>query len=144
MADTLAATRWTLFDGLVRMTDARAEDAKALLADLATLLGTDEYVAALKPGLQGLEQMATELLTAVVIPPVPPQPPQPPQPTPPLPPVPAPLPSPDVELIDEASNRVMDAQAAGSVLAQLQKKLAADDSLELTVSWRLVRRRKPA
>jgi len=54
------------------------------------------------------------------------------------------LPSPDVELIDEASNRVMDAQAAGSVLAQLQKKLAADDSLELTVSWRLVRRRKPA
>jgi hypothetical protein len=88
--------------------------------------------------------MATELLTAVVIPPVPPQPPQPPQPTPPLPPVPAPLPSPDVELIDEASNRVMDAQAAGSVLAQLQKKLAADDSLELTVSWRLVRRRKPA
>ncbi|MBK6715972.1 MAG: phage resistance protein [Burkholderiales bacterium] len=150
MADTLAATRWTLFDGLVRMTDARAEDAKALLADLATLLGTDEYVAALKPGLQGLEQMATELLTAVVIPPappvppVPPQPPQPPQVQPPLPPVPAPAPSPDVELIDEASNRVMDAQAASSALAQLQKKLAGDDTLELTVSWRLVRRRKLA
>jgi hypothetical protein len=88
--------------------------------------------------------MATELLTAVVIPPVPPQPPQPPQPTPPLPPVPAPLPSPDVELIDEASNRVMDAQAASSALAQLQKKLAGDDTLELTVSWRLVRRRKLA
>ena len=131
LADTLASTRWALFDSLGRLSDSRAGEAQALLADLATLLNTDEYVSALKPGLHGLEQRVTDLLTVVVPPP------------PPQPPVVPPAPEPDVELVGQAATVVLDAHKASQALAQLQEKLAADDTLELTLSWRLVRRRKP-
>jgi hypothetical protein len=159
LADTLAGTRWTLFEALGRLGDAdpRMRQAQALLKDLATLLVTDEYVSALRPGLQGLEQMATDLLTAT--PPAPAAPasaaapvPPPPHPLPltgglqPSPPSAPPLPpSPGTELIGEENHRVMDGQAARAALAQLQEQIAAAGSdLELTLSWRLVRRRKPA
>ena len=72
------------------------------------------------------------------MPPSPPTLPPPPS-APPLPP------SPGTELIGEENHRVMDGQAARAVLARLQEQIAAAGSdLELTLSWRLVRRRKPA
>ncbi len=144
LVDVMANTRWTLFDGLSRMsggTDQRATEATALLGDLATLLQADEYVSGLKAGLQGLEQLATDLLTTAP-PPPPPAPPPGPQPNPdpgpgPLPPVVA-----RDEVVEQKEAVVLTAQAAGEALSGLQKRLADDPSLELTVSWRLVRRGK--
>jgi hypothetical protein len=86
LVDVMANTRWPLFDGLGRLTDQRAAEAGALLKDLSALLQADEYVSGLRAGLQGLEQLATDLLTMVA--------PPPPAPPPPPPPVPDPQPKP--------------------------------------------------
>jgi hypothetical protein len=47
-------------------------------------------------------------------------------------------------VIEQLDAVVLTAQAAGETLVGLQKRMADDPSLELTVSWRLVRRRAPA
>lgn len=149
LVDVLASTRWTLFDGLGRLTDQRAAQAHALRADLVALLQADEYVSGLKPGLQGLEQLATDLLTtAIVTPPAPPAP-MPAgdgerggaTPPPPAPPVSIPPRIPAAEVVEERQDLVLGAQAAGAALRELQQRLAEDPALELTFSWRLVRRR---
>ena len=149
LVDAMANTRWPLFDGLGRLTDQRATEAGALLKDLSALLQADEYVSGLRAGLQGLEQLATDLLTTAAPPPSPPPPAlPPPNPNPdpqpksgpdPLPPTPV-----NDEVIEQHDAVVLTAQAAGETLVGLQKRMVDDPSLELTVSWRLVRRRTPA
>jgi hypothetical protein len=46
------------------------------------------------------------------------------------------------EVVEQKEAVVLTAQAAGEALSGLQQRLADDPSLELTVSWRLVRRGK--
>lgn len=143
LVDVMANTRWPLFDGLGRLADHRAGEAGALLKDLSGLLQADEYVSSLKAGLQGLEQLATDLLTTVSPPPPPPAPPPRPNPDPKPRPEPDPLPPIPVteEVVEQRDAVVLTAQAAGETIVGLQKRMADDPSLELTVSWRLVRRR---
>ncbi|RZS57946.1 DUF6079 family protein [Sphaerotilus mobilis] len=143
MIDTLANTRWALFEGLGRLTDQRASRASAVLSELATLLQADEYVAGLKAGLQGLEQVATDLLTHAPAPtPVASTPStsqliHQPQPQPPV--AELPVAAQQDVVVDERQAVVMNAQAATVALSQLQEQLSRDPALELTVSWRLVR-----
>lgn len=138
LVDVLANTRWSLFDGLSRLTDQRASQATALLKDLVALLRADEYVSGLKAGLQGLEQLATDLLTTAT--PAPPPPPLPPVALPEPGPDPLPPAVPRDEVLEQRDAVVLTAEAAGEALGTLQRRLAEDPTLELTVSWRLVRR----
>lgn len=136
----MGEARWMLFEAIRRLNDQRTEAAQALLKDLAALLASDEYNAGLKAGLQGLEQRATDLLATAS--PPPPSHPQP-QPGPgPQPEPPAPLPPAQWqdEVVEQRDPVVLSAPSARQALAVLQQKLTDDPTLELTVSWRLVRR----
>jgi hypothetical protein len=142
LVEVLAGTRWALFDGVARLADARGPQGSALRSRLSELLAADEYVAGLKTGLQDLEHQAAELLASVQPPPPPPPGPGPdrtPGPPPPPPPIVLPPPAARTEVVDERATAVLRGAAAREALAALQRQLGDDPSLELTVSWRLVR-----
>lgn len=133
----LSNVHWTLFDGVRAISDERAPRAAAVLESLASALGNDEHVLGLREAVGRAERDATALL--VVAPPVPP-----PLPPAPMPPPPPPVVSaPGVEIIEVQAETTLRAKEAGDVLAKLRERLANDQELELTLQWRLSRKRQP-
>ena len=127
--------------------------AASILSRLTEVLGSDEHVIALKPRLEEIERDAVHLLTmAAPTPPVPPLPPQPPIISPvPLPVIPDPEPftgngNPPTasEFVDADEKMGLGPAEAATLLKDLQERLQSDPALELSLSWRLVRRSAPS
>jgi hypothetical protein len=140
-ADALANTRWEMFDAMRDLQDHRHDAAASVLSRLAEVLTSDEHVLPLKPRLEELERDAMRLLTASAPPLAAPAPaplgiPQAPAPVT-LPPAPAMM---GPEVVEERQQLHLSGAAAAAVLDNLKARLAKDQDLELTLSWRLQRK----
>jgi hypothetical protein len=135
--NAIETVKWELFEAVGGITDDRKAAADGILAQLKEALTHDEYAIALQPRLSKLEGDAIRLLT-----PKPKPSPRPPEPGPgPRPPEPGPEPPPAppsgrkvVHSVDKAN---LSPGEAGALLADLQKRLAANGGLRLDVSWTL-------
>lgn len=143
-ADALTSGNWQLFDGVRNLQDHRAEAAQIIAKRLAEVLTSDEHVIALKGRLDELGRDAMQLLTAPA-----------PAPTP----VPAPSPTPGVpatttafvtisplsgnleeQVVDEKQELHLSGADAVAALEELKTRVANERDLELTLSWRLLRK----
>ncbi len=143
--DTLTNTRWDMFDAMRDLQDHRRDAAASVLSRLAEALTSDEHVLPLKSRLEELERDAMRLLTAAAPPPPPPAPAPAPMP-PGTPPAPAPVvlpPAPAAmgpEVVEEKQQLHLSGAAAAAALDDLKARMAKDQDLELTLSWRLQRK----
>lgn len=140
-ADTLTNTRWDLFDAMRDLQDHRRDAAASVLRRLSEVLTSDEHVMPLRSRLEELERDAMRLLTAVA-PPAPASAPTPagtpPAPAPvALPPAPAAM---GPEIVEEKQQLHLTGAAAAAALDDLKARMAKDQDLELTLSWRLQRK----
>ncbi len=159
-ADALeTGSHWPLFDAVLRLQDTRATPAQEIARRLREALCSDEHVVPLKTRLDELQRDATHLLT-VVPPPPPPAPTpttpaaQPPvvgghpgavaPPTPVQPPtlvnLPPLLPQQAPEVVAEAQQQHLRGAQALAALEALKARLGGEPDLELTLSWRLLRK----
>lgn len=141
-ADALTNARWEMFDAMRDMQDHRRDAAALVLSRLSEVLTSDEHVVPLKARLDELERDAMRLLTAAAPPPAPAPVPPPPGVTPApapvaLPPAPAAM---GPEVIEEKQQLHLSGAAATAALDDLKARLAKDQDLELTLSWRLQRK----
>jgi hypothetical protein len=142
-ADTLANTRWDMFDAMRDLQDHRRDAAASVLSRLSEVLTSDEHVVPLKSRLEELERDAMRLLTAAAPPPSAPAPtpagtataPTPAPVT--LPPAPAAM---GPEVVEEKQQLHLSGAAAAAALDDLKARMAKDQDLELTLSWRLQRK----
>ena len=152
VADALNNAKWNIFDAMRDLQDQRQAAAASILSRLTEALGSEEHVIPLKSKLAELERDAVRLLTVATHAPssagtAPTQSGASPVPMPAAP-APAhftgagPLRAAPV-LVEEAQKVDLDSEAAASVLNALQERLKSDHDLELSLSWRLVRRRPP-
>ncbi|MBK5913951.1 phage resistance protein [Rhodocyclus purpureus] len=126
----LDRANWQLFDALGDLVDQRQPGAQAILGRLQEALTADEHVLPLKPRFEEMERDALRLLTKV----------EKPAPVPPEVPPEVPPPRPRSIVVEEVHKTDLSAQEAAQVLDALKEKLASDQALELTVTWRLQRR----
>ncbi|MEY8689675.1 MAG: phage resistance protein [Leptothrix sp. (in: b-proteobacteria)] len=145
----LDSGQWSVFDALRKLTDQRQAKAQSILTLVAEALTSDEHVTPLRSALEQLGRDALQLLTATPVP-APAQATQSATATTPatgtpqagaqaaLPPPPPPLPG--EVCLEERQGEKFDATHGQHVLKQLQSKLSDDPNLELTLSWRLVRK----
>jgi hypothetical protein len=140
-ADALTNARWDMLDAMRDLHDHRRDAAALVLSRLTEALTSDEHVVPLKIRLDELERDAMRLLTAAA-PPPPYTPPSPPGPTPA--PAPVALPPAPVamgpEVVEEKQHLHLSGAAATAALDALKARLATDQDLELTLSWRLQRK----
>ena len=114
-----------------------------MLSRLSEVLTSDEHVVPLKSRLEELERDAMRLLTAAAPPPSAPAPtpagtPTAPTPAPvTLPPAPAAM---GPEVVEEKQQLHLSGAAAAAALDDLKARMAKDQDLELTLSWRLQRK----
>ncbi len=141
-ADALTNARWEMFDAMRDLQDHRRDAATSVLSRLSEVLTSDEHVVPLKARLDELERDAMRLLTAAAPPPAP-APVQPPAGVTPapapvaLPPAPAAM---GPEVIEEKQQLHLSGAAATAALDDLKARIAKDQDLELTLSWRLQRK----
>lgn len=141
-ADALMPGNSSLFELLAGLSDYRAAAAQAIIARLAEVLASDEHVASLKSGIDQLHREAMALL-ATSVPPPKPDPVLPPlpdekDPTPPvLPPVPEDGSS---EVVEQSEHVQLSGVEAVAALNALKDRVAKDQDLQLTLSWRLQRK----
>ena len=142
-ADTLTNARWEMFDAMRDLQDHRQTAAALVLSRLSEGLTSDEHVLPLKSRLEELERDAMRLLTAAAPPPTSPVPAPKPPGTPPaptsvaLPPAP---PTIGAEVVEEQQQLHLSGAAAAAALDDLKARMAKDQDLELTLSWRLQRK----
>ena len=142
-ADTLTNTRWDMFDAMRDVQDHRRDAAASVLSRLSEVLTSDEHVVPLKSRLEELERDAMRLLTAAAPPPPAPAPtpagtPTAATPAPvALPPAPAAM---GPEVVEEKQQLHLSGAAAAAALDDLKARMAKDQDLELTLSWRLQRK----
>lgn len=133
-ADTLTNTRWDMFDAMRDLQDHRRDAGASVLSRLSEVLTSDEHVVPLKSRLEELERDAMRLLTA----PTPAGNPSAPAPAPvALPPAPA---ATGLEVVEEKQQLHLSGAAAAAALDDLKARMAKDQDLELTLSWRLQRK----
>ena len=169
-ADALDNARWMQFDALrdLPAEDHRKAPAVALLGRLAETLASDEHVLPLKSKLDELERDVLRVLTTP--PPPPPAPAPAPAPAPTPMPAPMPSPSPGLatvpaggpgttqmtarapvvmppapaavaaQMVEEKQQLNLSGDAAAEALDALKDRMVRDRDLELTLSWRLVRK----
>lgn len=151
VADALNNAKWNIFDAMRDLQDHRQAAAASILSRLTEALGSEEHLIPLKLKLEELDRDAVRLLTIAAPAPVPSStgtpPASPGTSPPPMPAAPAPAPftgtgtTPVASvLVEEAQEIDLDSEAAASVLKSLQERLNGDHELELSLSWRLVRR----
>jgi hypothetical protein len=142
------ANSWQLLNAAISLSDeARRSAAQGLRQRLHDLFEAEEHVSALAPALVPCVNNATTLLASAPSPP-PPAPPSvtpvnPPVTPPVVPPAPPVIVDPDEVVLENQQNLRLDGTVASQRLAQLGQRLQDDPDLELTVSWKLVRRGKP-
>ena len=143
ISDALSGAKWDLFDAMRDVRDHRHAAAQALLSGLADALRRDEIVIPLKTKLGELERDAVRLLTSAAPPPGPTPPGGAPSaPPPPFVPVlpPAAGTSYAAVLIEDGQQAHLSPAVATALLDQLKSKLAEDEDVELSLSWRLERK----
>jgi hypothetical protein len=140
-ADAMTAANWQLFDVVRNLADHRRDAAQAVMRRLSELLTSDEHVMPLRARLAELERDAMLLLAASSPAPAPPahQPSngeqtRPPIVLPPTPPAQAP------EVVEERQQLQLNGIEAVRTLDALRKLVATEQGLELTLSYRLVRK----
>ncbi len=134
---------WGVFRSLGSLQDQRKAAGDGVLAALGEVLRHDEHVQPIEPALKELNQRALAVLAASVGTPTPtPIVPVPPVVAPVVPAVPLPAEADSVEIVDEGLRRALASSDAQELLDSLREKLAGHDDLQLTLSWRLERRRK--
>ena len=148
----LDGAKWQLFDAMGDLADHRQDAAQLLLARLKEALNSDEHVVPLKARFEEMERDAVRLLTAAApagagsgaASPAAPGTPSvqtsaSSTPSAPIAPT-VPQPGPRTIVVEEDQKTDLSAQEATRVLDDLKARLASDEALELTVTWRLQRR----
>lgn len=138
-------TQWGVFRTLREVVDQRQEAAGSVLAGLAESLSHDEHVRPLREALAELGQQALQVLAR------PAQPTQGPGAQPQgQPPSPVPMPAeppqsagPTLMVVEEDSRASLPASDALGLLDELRAKVEQEDGIELSLAWRL-QRRKPS
>jgi hypothetical protein len=137
--------QWGVFRSLAGISDQRTSAARTVLDQLGEALAHDEHVQPLKEVLTRLESKALEVLSSAI----PPGGREPPRPDPPSggtqdlpPPIPDRPGAPSLVTVEEDVRSALSPADARKVLDDLRTKLEADGEMELTLSWRL-QRRKP-
>jgi len=144
----LDGAKWQLFDAMGDLADHRRDAAQLILVRLKEALTADEHVVPLKARFEEMERDAVRLLaaaasigapgpTATGTPGV--QTSTPSTPSEPITPT-VPQPGPRTIVVEEAQKTDLSAEEATRVLDELRARLASDQALELTVTWRLQRR----
>jgi hypothetical protein len=136
-ADALTNTRWDMFDAMRDVKDHRHDAAASVLSRLSEVLTSDEHVVPLKSRLEELERDAMRLLTAAAPPPPAPAPTAATPAPVALPPAPAAM---GPEVVEEKQQLHLSGAAAAAALDDLKARMAKDQDLELTLSWRLQRK----
>jgi hypothetical protein len=131
--ETVRTASWQIFEAAGALGDQRKQAAAAIRARIAEILAADEHAIALKPALDEQQAKAIRLLTDQPRAPAPePPPPQPPRP------------GPETVVVREAQAADLDRKGAARVLAEIERELEQDSELRLSLTWRLVKARKPA
>jgi hypothetical protein len=127
VGQALDVTRFELFEGVARLTDARAGRAGEIRRAVVDALERDEHAVALDAALRKAESEAVELLTAPTTTP----PPAPPTAAPPKPS------DPRVRVVEQSSATGLDREKAKGVLDGLGRKLAEKPDRRLSIDWRI-------
>jgi len=139
--EALAAGGWEIFDAVRKLSDHRAAAAQNIVQRLVEVLTSDEHVVPLRSRLDELRRDALALLAAPAPTPAPtPEPSPEPTPVPgtvTIPPVPGNLRS---EVVAEQQNMQFKGADAIAALEALKARVASEQDLELTLSWRLQRK----
>lgn len=144
--EVLNTAPWGTFRTLKEVQDQRSAAAQAVLASLAEVLANDEHVQPLASAISGLQAKALAALagpTGVPVP-APAAAPQQPLDAPPFNPPMAhgqSRPAASLETVEEQSRSALSTSEAKQLLAELAQKLQSDSDLELSLSWRLQRRK---
>lgn len=140
--EVLNTAPWGTFRTLKEVQDQRSAAAQAVLASLAEVLANDEHVQPLASAISGLQAKALAALAGPTGVPVPA--PQQPLNAPPFNP---PMehghsrPAASLETVEEQSRSALPVPEAKQLLAELAEKLQSDSDLQLSLSWRLQRRK---
>jgi hypothetical protein len=130
--ETVRTASWQIFEAVGALSDHRAAAAGAIRGRIAEILAADEHAIALKPALDEQQSKAIRLLSEAA---------RPPEPPPPPPPAPA---RPGTIVVREAQAADLDRRGAEKVLSEIGRELAADSELRLTITWRLLKTKKPS
>lgn len=117
---------WPLFDAVGRLTDDRAQAARAIKDRIAEALKADEHAFAIKPVLEDAKHRAIALLT--IVPTISSEPAQ--KAGPPL----------GVQPVEHGERKELTPQAAKQVLGELGDKLATHSDWRLDLAWTIVKR----
>jgi hypothetical protein len=146
--DVLNRSAWGAFRALRDVQDQRQAAAQSVLSDLAEVLAHDEHVQPLGEAIAGLQSRALAALAGPTGASTPAPIPSGEEPLPAAPSAPADVPgkpqSPSLRLVtvEEQSRAALPAIEASRLLQELQQKLQSDSGLELSLSWRLQRRKE--
>jgi len=139
LATALAAVNWELFDILQDLPAPFHGEAAALRAELLDALGRDEHVQALAPVLADCQQRALGLIQRALSKPPPAVKPPPDEPAKIDPP---PSVSPGLELVDEVHHEGLKGRKFAEALLALSKQMDGHPDLEVSLSWKIYRRRR--
>lgn len=145
--DALNVAPWGTFRTLKDVHDQRKSEAQAVLAGLAEVLVNDEHVQPLASSVGALQIKALSALAGPtgITPPTPDSIRPPPLTVPPLDqtdgqkPI---RPAMTIETVEEHSHSALPVSEATQLLEELALKLQSDSKLELSLSWRLQRRKE--
>jgi hypothetical protein len=136
LAGKLENANWELFEAIAQLTDDRQPTAQKIQTDFSHAIIRDEHVTALAPVLQTAQSQAVRLLakpvkTAPDTAKTPaPEPATPLIPTPPRPPV-----QERRQPIEQKTQEDLKLEDAQALLASLEKKLQAGQTIRLSISW---------
>ncbi|UFP93612.1 hypothetical protein [Gloeobacter morelensis] len=122
----MESASWELFEAVVTLTDERETMALAIRDKVLQALRADEYVVPLAPVLRENQAKAVGLLTAPPPPTAEPQPNETGLKT---------KPRPGKRIVDQGTRANLELDAAGALLARLQKEAKAGRNVRLSISW---------
>lgn len=121
--EVLRGEAWRVFEALRKISDDRATEAREILGRLASALGADEHVVALRASIHEDHGKAVELLTTTTKAPPPP---------------PAASPSSRGQVIEKKAVTGIKAAEVRSILTDLADRVARQPASRLDISWTLV------
>jgi len=136
-------TQWGVLRAMRNVTDQRSGAAQGILGELVEVLTHDEHVHPLKEAVAKLGPQAVRVLSQQVITPTAVMPADPSRSvaTDPIPPMPLPPKSPLLETLEQETPSALSPSEADTVLQDLRSKLMGQEGVELSLTWRLERRR---
>jgi len=126
LAGHLEVTNWEIFEAIARLPDERQAKAAKIRQQVTEALESDEHVIQLAPALSSAQSQAVRLLTEPV---VKPEPKPEPKVTPPV--------TKGKRTVDQGTRGDLDLSAAQDLLAELEAKTVKDQTIRLSIGWRI-------